>query len=81
MPRKQPSKSSDGGGSAKSLPYTTVFLSGMRMGFTAQELKAMSYTRLLNFIDSYNELMTPEKEGEPTVREATQADIQSMLVN
>lgn len=54
-----------------------MILSGMKMGFSFQEVKHMSLTRLGNYIDAYNELNAPEEEG--TTRIATQADIDALV--
>lgn len=54
-----------------------MVLSMLRMGFRLDDLRTMPLTTCAHFIDVHNELAGSSMEPGP--REATQADIQSML--
>lgn len=72
--------SSSSKGRSSERPYTAMYLSGLRIGFTSNDLRTMPLPRLIQFIDEYNAMNTPSKnEDENKPRKATQADIDSML--
>lgn len=54
-----------------------MFLSGMQLGFTAEEVGRMSLTRLRDFIEAFADL-GGAGDG-PSRRMATQADIDTIL--
>ena len=60
------------------MPYTRAYVSGLRMGLTSADLNSMPFGRLALMREAWG-LMNGGK-GRPGVREATQADIASMLM-
>ena len=54
-----------------------MYLSLLSMGFSTADLVDMPFQSALEFIRAENERNTPDKPG---VREATQADIQNLLM-
>lgn len=55
-----------------------MYVSGLKLGLTTQDLKRMPYMRLANMIQAWNEANAPKSEKDEEVREATQADIQAL---
>lgn len=55
-----------------------MYVSGLRMGLTTDDLRAMPLMRLSAMIAAYNGF--DEDEGKGNVRKATQEDIRRMLM-
>ena len=75
-------KSSGGGGGGATytprLPYTAIYLGGLRLGFTTEDLRVMPYQRLNAMLYTANEGIHTEPT-KPKARPATQADIDRLL--
>lgn len=54
--------------------------SGLRLGLSLADLKAMGNTVLSNLITEWNRTPDDGDAGRPRVRDATQADIKSILM-
>lgn len=78
METPPPTKSANSKGREKSRPYTSLYLLGLKIGFTTQDLLFMELPRLTCFVREWASMNSTDSE-ESAVREATQADIDSML--
>lgn len=62
------------------LPYTFMYVSGLKLGLTTEDLRHMPYNRLANMIFAWNEATAPPKKKDGgSVIDATQAHIDSIL--
>lgn len=74
----QREKSNTGGGDEGPLPYTSLFMTGLRCGIPWNELVGMSLTTLTMMVDSTRP-PAKKKVGGREVRDATQADIDAFF--
>ena len=76
-----PSKNAKSKGRELSLPYTFMYVSGLKLGLTTADLRTMPYPRLVNMISAWNEANSSTDESQPkeTVVNATQAHIDAIL--
>lgn len=72
-----PIKNARKGGGRNPLPYTYMYASGLKLGLTTSDLKAMPYMRLVNLIQAWS--WTPPEPKDSGTREATQADIRAFF--
>lgn len=56
-----------------------MYVSGLRMGLTTEDLRTMPLMRLSAYIAAYNGF-DEEGDGKSKVRQATQEDIRRMLM-
>lgn len=57
-----------------------MYVSGLKLGLTTEDLRRMPYNRLANMIYAWNETVSPPKKNQGgTVIDATQAHIDSIL--
>lgn len=54
-----------------------MYASGLKLGLTTSDLKAMPYMRLVNLIQAWS--WTPPEPKDSGTREATQADIRAFF--
>ena len=76
-----PSKNASSGKGHLSLPYTFMYVSGLKLGLSSEDLRRMPYNRLVYMLRAWNEANTPsepKKKGEAVV-DATQAHIDAIL--
>jgi hypothetical protein len=59
------------------LPYTAAYVGGLQLGLSTADLRKMPYPRLILMLRAASE--GRGGEAKPSVREATQADIDSFL--
>lgn len=77
-PKTRKKRKSKGGDNP--FPYSGMYLMGLKLGFTTDDLKTMPYTRLVMFIDEYAWQNEPDDQDENNgVRDATQSDIDRIL--
>ena len=80
LPSPKTRKKKESKGGVNPFPYSGIYLMGLKLGFTTEDLRTMPYTRLVMFIDEYAWQNEPEDDGKNDgVREATQADINRYL--
>lgn len=60
-------------------PYSALLVSALRAGLSYQDLRHMSYRRLMWTLDSYRRLNEPQAAPQAGERLATQDDIDTML--
>ena len=61
------------------LPYTSIYLGGLRLGLSTEDLRRMPYQRLSAMLFASTEGITTTSKPKKTTREATQADIDRLL--
>lgn len=76
---KSSKRSSNGGGGKSRCPYTSLYLSCLKIGLTVADLKYMTLSRAIFLVDTYNATYGAANTKTDTVREATQEDIQSFF--
>lgn len=57
-----------------------MYVSGLRMGLTTEDLRTMPLMRLSAYIAAYNGFDEEDGGGKSKVRQATQDDIRNMLM-
>lgn len=63
-----------------SLPYTFMYVSGLKLGLTTGDLRRMPYKQLTYMLQAWNEANEPSEEKcDVNVIEATQAHIDAIL--
>ncbi len=60
------------------MPYTRAYVSGLRMGLTSDDLNSMPFGRLAWMLEEWAAMNGP-KRSRPSVRKATQKDIELLL--
>ena len=60
-----------------SLPYTYMYVSGLKLGLTHEQLRTMPYNRLVYMLQAWTEANQPEEKD--SVRQATQADMDAFF--
>lgn len=82
LPPRPSSKESSAGGTIR-LPYTSMVLAGVGLGLPLRDVRLMAYQELRMFITADQErheaAREASKDEQPTVRKATQADIDALL--
>lgn len=75
-------KKEDGGRGERTLPYSEMYLVGLKLGFTTEDMRRMPFTRLAMFIMAYNEHNGVDDGGRGRtdgIRDATQNDIDRLM--
>lgn len=61
------------------MPYTSMYVGAVSMGFSCEELRTMPLNRLMWFIHAHNENNKPPEEKEPPYREGTVEELKAIL--
>lgn len=64
------------------MPYTSLYLSGLGIGMDSLDMRTMPLPRLVLMVRAHNEMSEPPEPeaGGEDVRDATQADINALLM-